>query len=58
MEYFIEFDTGPNVTLVDTPGFGDSDGETDILISEMMETLKETLGTANMIILCFDYANR
>jgi hypothetical protein len=49
---------GAEVTLVDTPGFGDSDGETDGLISEMIVALKETLGQANVTILCLDYDNR
>ena len=49
---------GPNVTLVDTPGFGDSSGNEDNLLIEMIEVLEETLEEANITILCFDYASR
>ena len=50
--------SGAPVTLVDTPGFGDTTGNEGILITEMVEVLKETLENANVTILCFDYANR
>ena len=50
--------SGAPVTLVDTPGFGDTTGNEGTLITEMVEVLKETLENANVTILCFDYANR
>jgi len=49
---------GAAVTLVDTPGFGDSSGNQDELIVEMVEVLKHTLEEANVTLLCFDYASR
>merc|ERR1719495_868681 len=38
-------------TVVDTPGFGDSDGDDNGLIDEMMSVLKGTLKGANAILL-------
>ena len=40
--------------IVDTPGFGDSSGRDNQLISEMMEVLKDTLGYCNAIVLAID----
>lgn len=36
---------------MDTPGFGDSDQEDDLLIQEMMDVLKNSVGYTNSIIL-------
>ena len=38
---------------VDTPGFGDSDGEDNLLINEMVGTLKEVIKTTNGFLLVF-----
>ena len=43
-------------TIVDTPGFGDSDGEDNILIAEMVDTLKNVVKTANGFLLVFNGA--
>ena len=40
--------------IVDTPGFGDSDGSDNKLIQEMMEILDNELGSANVIVLVLD----
>ena len=40
--------------IVDTPGFGDSDGSDNKLIQEMMEILDNELGSANVIVLVID----
>merc|ERR1719430_2607710 len=45
---------GQIFTVVDTPGFGDSSGEDNELIEEMMEVLDGTLGYSNAILLLFD----
>merc|ERR1712110_1143500 len=37
--------------IVDTPGFGDTDNDDDMLIDEMMSVLKDTLKGANAILL-------
>ena len=42
---------GDLFTIVDTPGFGDSDNDDNILIDEMMDVLKNTIEGANAIIL-------
>ena len=39
---------------MDTPGFGDSDGETDELLEEMITVLNEEVKSANAIILAMD----
>ena len=44
------------VQIVDTPGFGDSDGSDNALIQEMMEILDNELGSANIIVLAIDGA--
>jgi len=43
-----------NFTVVDTPGFGDSSGEDNKLIQEMMEVLNFELKYANTIMLALD----
>jgi len=43
-------------TLVDTPGFGDTGSEGDApLINNIINTLKNNLTDANLILLCFEY---
>ena len=42
---------GQIVRVVDTPGFGDSDGDDSILLDEMMAALKDNVGSANVILL-------
>ena len=42
---------GEAFTIVDTPGFGDSDDEDDKLIDEMMEVLTDEIIGANSIVL-------
>ena len=42
---------GDTFTIVDTPGFGDSDNDDNLLIDEMMDVLKNTVEGANAIIL-------
>jgi len=46
--------TGDNITIVDTPGFGDSDGDDGELIQEMMDVLSNQLKSANSIVLAID----
>jgi len=38
-------------TVVDTPGFGDSDRDDDQLVDEMMDVLNKDVGSANLILL-------
>ena len=38
-------------TIVDTPGFGDSDKDDNSLIDEMMDVLKSVIKGANAIVL-------
>ena len=45
------------MTVVDTPGFGDSDDEMDELIVEMMDILNNDVETADAILLTIDQAN-
>ena len=40
-------------TIVDTPGFGDSDMDDNMLIDEMVDTFKNYLKTANGFLLVF-----
>ena len=40
-----------NVQIVDTPGFDDSDGEDEIHMEEMMDTLANVLGHADTLVL-------
>jgi len=42
---------GDNFTIVDTPGFGDSDNDDDALIDEMMDVLKNVIEGCNGIVL-------
>ena len=46
--------SGLDFTIVDTPGFGDSDNDDNNLIDEMMQTLKETIEGANTLVLLVD----
>jgi len=46
--------TGQNVTIVDTPGFGDSDDEEEVLIEEMMDVLGNTVKNADTLLLLLD----
>ena len=41
-------------TVVDTPGFGDSDNDDGILINEMVDVLKNVIKTANGFLLLFN----
>jgi len=45
---------GSNVTVVDTPGFGDSDSEEEMLIEEMIDFLSNTIDHADTILLLLD----
>ena len=40
--------------MVDTPGFGDSDGEMEELLEEMINVLNEDIETANAIVLVIE----
>ena len=42
---------GDNFTIVDTPGFGDSDNDDEALIDEMMDVLKNVIEGCNGIVL-------
>jgi len=46
--------TGQNVTIVDTPGFGDTDDEEEDLIEEMMDVLGNTIKQADTLVLLLD----
>ena len=46
--------TGEPVTVVDTPGFGDTNNDDSKLIDEMINFLKNTLNTTNTFLLCFN----
>jgi len=45
---------GDNFTVIDTPGFGDSDGEMDQLIDEMMFVLNNDLVYTNILMLAIE----
>ena len=45
---------GQVFTVVDTPGFGDSDQEDSVLIDEMMGVLKDTVTSATVLYLVLD----
>ena len=45
---------GQEFTVVDTPGFGDSDQEDSALIDEMMAVLKNTVKSASVLFLVLD----
>jgi len=51
-------ETYGDVTLVDTPGFGDSSGDDTPLLANMIEILKNTLGNANLLLLCQEGGGR
>ena len=51
-------ETYGRVTLVDTPGFGDSSGDDGPLLEDMVKVLKNVLGRANMILLCQEAGSR
>ena len=42
------------MTIVDTPGFGDSDKEDSVLIDEMMGVLKDNVKTASVLLIVLD----
>merc|ERR1712130_669917 len=46
--------TGQNFTVVDTPGFGDSDNDDEVLIEEMMDTLANVVDHVDSIVLLLD----
>merc|ERR1719361_552970 len=48
---------GDLFTIVDTPGFGDSDNDDNKLIDEMMEILKYDINATNTILLTFNGQN-
>ena len=50
-------DNGPLFTVVDTPGFGDSDGETTQNIEEMVDVLHDVVKTSNGIMLLVKMAD-
>ena len=45
---------GQNFTIVDTPGFGDSEGRDNQFIEEMMNVLNHELGYAQTILLVIE----
>ena len=45
---------GDDFTIVDTPGFGDSDNEDSELIDEMVNVLEHVVKTANTLLLLFN----
>merc|ERR1712131_440250 len=49
---------GENFTIVDTPGFGDSDNDDNLLIDEMMGVLKDVVEGTNGIMLLINGQNR
>merc|ERR1712179_125400 len=51
-------ETYADVTLVDTPGFGASSGDDTPLLANMIEILKNTLGNANLLLLCQERGER
>merc|ERR1711915_699062 len=48
---------GADFTIVDTPGFGDSDNDDNILIDEMMQVLKDIVEGANAMVLLINGEN-
>ena len=42
------------MTVVDIPGFGDSDKEDSVLIDEMMGVLKNTIKSASVLFIVLD----
>ena len=45
--------TGHEFTIVDTPGFGDSDGQEQMLIDEMAKFLKNEVKSTNVFLILF-----
>ena len=45
--------SGKPFTIVDTPGFGDSDGQEGILIDEMVKLMKDEVKSTNVFLLLF-----
>ena len=45
---------GEEYTIVDTPGFGDSDNDDNDLMNEMVKALKDVIKTANGFVLLFN----
>jgi len=45
---------GQNFTVIDTPGFGDSDNDDDLLIEEMMDILANVVYHTDTFLLLFD----
>ena len=45
---------GSEFTIVDTPGFGDTDNDDNNLMNEMVDALKNVVKTANGFILLFN----
>ena len=45
--------SGDNFTIVDTPGFGDTDGEEGVLIEETVKFLKNEIKSTNVFLLLF-----
>ena len=45
---------GSVFTVVDTPGFGDSNGEDGVLIDEMVKALKDDIKTTNGCLILFN----
>ena len=50
--------TGQNFTVVDTAGFGDSDGQEAELIDSMVKFLKNEVKETNIFLLLFNGANQ
>jgi len=46
-----------NFTVVDTPGFGDSDGQMSGLLEEMIQALKYNVTTTNIFLVAFEGLN-
>ena len=50
--------TGQNFTVIDTPGFGDSDGQEPELIDSMVKYLKNKVKETNIFLLLFNGQNQ
>ena len=46
--------SGSRFTIVDTPGFGDSDGQERMLIDNMVKFLKDEVKSTNVFLLLFN----
>ena len=46
--------SGKDFTIVDTPGFGDSDGQERMLIDNMVKFLKDEVTSTNIFLLLFN----